>query len=169
MFSTFASEAAISDRTGCMHKAGGFLSSASRFQHTIFHRQSSWLPTIVIRLSAVQKVCITVPGVRQLSEEEVARRLRAVDLIRSGTSKAARFAPTTYAYKLNIAACLVASVGKFLSLPQFLCLVHVVYVHACTYMYMYDFDRDRKLSCYILNQNIAEQGNNLYRVANSYM
>ena len=35
----------------------------------------------------VQKVCITVPGVRQLSEEELSRRLRAVELIRSGTSR----------------------------------------------------------------------------------
>lgn len=35
----------------------------------------------------MQKVCITVPGVRPLGEEELNRRLRAVELIRSGTSK----------------------------------------------------------------------------------
>lgn len=37
-------------------------------------------------LAQLPKVCITVPGVRQLSEEELTRRLRAVELIRSGTS-----------------------------------------------------------------------------------
>lgn len=37
----------------------------------------------------VQKVCISVPGVRPLAEEELERRARAVELLRSGTSKLA--------------------------------------------------------------------------------
>lgn len=35
----------------------------------------------------LQKVCITVPGVRPLPEEELDRRTRAVELIRCGTSE----------------------------------------------------------------------------------
>lgn len=37
--------------------------------------------------TVLQKVCITVPGVRPLPEEELGRRMRAVELIRSGTSE----------------------------------------------------------------------------------
>lgn len=36
----------------------------------------------------LQKVCITVPGVRPLPQTELARRQRAVELLRSGISKA---------------------------------------------------------------------------------
>lgn len=32
-------------------------------------------------------MCITVPGVRPLPEDELARRMQAVELIRSGTSE----------------------------------------------------------------------------------
>lgn len=35
----------------------------------------------------LQKVCITVPGVRPLPEDELARRMQAVELIRSGISE----------------------------------------------------------------------------------
>lgn len=37
-------------------------------------------------VAQLPKVCITVPGVRPLPEEELDRRMRAVELIRSGTS-----------------------------------------------------------------------------------
>ena len=41
----------------------------------------------------LQKVCITVPGVRPLPEEELDRRMRAVELIRSGTSESNGIVP----------------------------------------------------------------------------
>lgn len=41
----------------------------------------------------LQKVCITVPGVRPLPEEELDRRMRAVELIRSGTSESSGIVP----------------------------------------------------------------------------
>ena len=48
-------------------------------------------PVLVSALSyllmLLQKVCITVPGVRPLADEELEKRFRAVEHVRSGTSK----------------------------------------------------------------------------------
>ena len=64
----------------------------------------------------LQKVCITVPGVRPLPEEELDRRMRAVELIRSGTSESTGIAPGFACCQQDVQAAAMLSSQVYLYL-----------------------------------------------------